>query len=317
MKKSLLLIMLCTLCNLVYSQNCVGSGTANVSFVSSSGGVCVYNIAMSVTTTQNSAKAVRFSILNASPSVSPVCKTSSSTIINCANTGNLNNIGNNVVITHTFTNVSIPCNTAPNVNIEGTTANNDFSSLCTAITVTQTNPSPVKLSYFKAIANLTEVNLTWQTEVETNSNHFVVQRSGNAQEFGDLASIKTAGESTQKNNYKFVDKNPLPGINYYRLRQVDNDGSFTFSKIIDIKSEGGVSETIIYPNPSVGSFEVTTKEPILSSEVYNAAGKAIDIKLIQKGNSYSVDFGKTPESGLYFLKIKTRSGITNYRVVIQ
>jgi hypothetical protein len=300
----------------VNGQACVGNGTANITFVSSSGGNCTYNISMSVTTTSNSAKAARFSVLNATPIINPVCKTSSLTTINCTNTGNLNNLGNGVVINHTFTNVTIPCNTAPSLSLEGTTANNNFSSLCNAITVTQTNPNPVKISYFNGISQSNKIALNWQTESEIGFSHFVVQRSGNALEFGDLETIKADGESTEKINYRFIDNNPFPGINYYRLRQVDKDGTVSFSKIIDINADGGASEIIIYPNPSTGSFKMKNNETIISSDVYNASGKKIDGILRKEETTYTLDFPNKPESGIYFLKITTASGIKKYRVAI-
>ncbi|MCP9754755.1 T9SS C-terminal target domain-containing protein [Lacihabitans sp. CCS-44] len=317
MKKCILLLLSWMYSYIAYSQACVGTGTANITFVSSSGETCNYNIAMSVTTTQNAAKAARFSILNASPVISPVCKINSTTIINCATATGLSNLGDGFVITHTFSNVTFPCGTQPQVSIEGTTNNatsNGFN--CTAITTTSSNANPVKISYFKGLSQENQISLNWETETETSFSHFVVQRSGNAQEFGDLQIIKAKGESTEKTTYQFIDQNPFPGMNYYRLRQLDNDGSISYSKIIDINAEGGASETLIYPNPGSGSFNIKSNETILESEAYNSSGKSVAVKLEKSGDKYQLDFLQKPESGLYFLKVRTLKGMVKYRIAI-
>ncbi|MFY7908261.1 MAG: T9SS type A sorting domain-containing protein [Emticicia sp.] len=318
MKKILaILSILSSTIGSIFAQDCIGTGRATFSFVSASGSNCTYNISMSVTTTQNAAKAVRFSILNATPAVAPVCKINTATIINCATASGLTNIGNNVTITHTFTNVTFPCSTTPSINIEGTTDNSPNGTfLCNQITETTTNANPVKISYFKGLAINNEINLSWQTEAETNSNHFVVQRSHNAAEFNDLMLIKSAGESLVKTDYQYTDKNPLPGVNYYRLLQVDNDGSQTFSKIIDIKSAGGSSETMIFPNPSSGEFILQSNEEIISLELNSINGRKIDTKIQRQGGQYLLNLINKPGTGTYILQIKTTSGITKHRLSI-
>lgn len=316
MKRILLAFGLSLISYLGMAQQCIGNGTATITYKSTAAGVCTYDIAMSVTTTQNAAKIVRFEINNATPAVSPVCKINSSTIIACDAT-NLNNIGNNVTITHTFTNVSFPCNTSPAIVISGSTSSNAFQNLCTPpIVITITNANPVKISYFKGIASADGITLNWQTETETNSSYFAVQRSNNAQEFSDLAIIKSSGESLSKIDYQYTDTKPLSGINYYRLRQVDNDGSQTFSKIIDIKSEGGSSETVIFPNPSDGEFLLQSNEDIISLDAYSISGKKIEVKLEKKDHQYLLTFINKPDIGSYLLQVKTTSGITKYRLMV-
>lgn len=316
MKKYLLLILLHLLSTKGFSQpQCIRDPIATLSFESSSGGNCTYNITMTVTSTSNGTKAARFGILNSITPVTDVCKNASGVIPCSGSSSSPITDGNSVSYS---TQATFLCSAQPSFRIEGTTSNSIFQTVCTPLlTVTFTNPNPVKISYFNGYAEANQIALNWETESETAFSHFVIQRSGNAAEFGDLEKINSAGESIEKTNYKFTDKNPIPGVNYYRLRQVDNDGSISFSKIIDVNSEGGVSETIIYPNPSVGRFMIKTKEPILASEAFNSIGKNIEFKLEKLGNSYSVNFEKTPESGLYYLKVRTQSGITNYRIVIQ
>ena len=316
MKKCLIGVLVIWFNTNALAQGCIESPTATVAFVSSSGSNCTYDVSLSVTASPSPrTRAVRFIV----GALTPVCKTATNTLIACDATGVNTYISGGTVITHTFTGVTVPCNTAfPSItSIVGTTASTIFTSTCSSATAITYTPFPVKLSYFKGFANPNEIALTWQTEAETNSSHFVVQRSGNAKEFGDLETIKSAGESTNKINYQYLDKNPLAGINYYRLLQIDKDGSITYSKIIDINSEGGASELIIYPNPSAGKFILKSNEPILSAEAFNASSQAVEVKFEKNADGNFLNFKNKPISGSYYLRVKTKTKAANYRIVVE
>lgn len=316
MKKYYTLLLVIFYYSNTFSQNCITAGSASPTFVSASGLNCTYNIPMSVTTVQGGTKAVRFTLTNGNPSILPVCKKGTTITVNCALIPN-GNIAASTVITHTFSNVIVPCNVAPIIVIQGTTSDFNGGSICDEIAVSTSTASPVTLSYFKGFANSNKITLSWQTEAETNSSHFVVQRSGNAKEFGNLETLKSAGESTNKINYQFSDKNPLVGINYYRLLQVDKDGSVVHSKIIDINSEGGASEVIIYPNPSDGKFILKSNELILSADAFNSSSQAVDVNLEKNTEGYSLNFKDKPTSGTYYLRVKTQTKATKYRIVVE
>ena len=113
-----------------------------------------------------------------------------------------------------------------------------------------TNPLPVELLSFNAIMNGGVVDLDWTTATEINNDYFVVERSADGETFEDLFSIDGAGNSSGIINYFDRDLNPLSGVSYYRLRQVDFDGSFTHSHIVPVQrvnpDEVAVS---LFPNP--------------------------------------------------------------------
>lgn len=298
-----------------YSQ-CVTNATATLNYVSSSGANCTFNFTPSaiINNTPN-VKMVQFTF-PAGSSPSSVCYSGTPiALVPCS--GSYTSISNNTtLVTLPLATITMPCS-GSSLTYRAQTATNGTGGECTSATsLTVTGASPVRLSYFKGISLENKISLSWQTEVETNSSYFVVQRSGNAQEFGDLQIIKSKGESVEKTTYQFIDQNPFPGMNYYRLRQVDNDGSTTYSKIIDINAEGGASETLVYPNPGIGTFNVRSNETILESEVYNSSGKSVAVELEKSGDKYQLDFLQKPESGLYFLKLRTLKGIKKYRIVI-
>ncbi|MEL6273709.1 MAG: hypothetical protein AAFU03_01215, partial [Bacteroidota bacterium] len=111
---------------------------------------------------------------------------------------------------------------------------------------------PVELVDFQARANRSqEVELSWQTEVEINNDYFVVEHATDNRDFQDLLRVNGAGNYDGILNYEALHPNPAPGNNYYRLRQVDYDGTFTHSDLrrVTIARSAGVNGVEIYPNP--------------------------------------------------------------------
>lgn len=142
--------------------------------------------------------------------------------------------------------------TATNGTIVTSSAVTAFSPF-TLASVSLANPLPVELTWFKA--SLTESGtglLEWRTESELNNDHFEVERSMNGVDFTQLGNVQGAGTTNNSNNYKFEDKNPLPGVAYYRLKQVDFDGTFDYSSIIalDYKDAEAIQNRFfVSPNP--------------------------------------------------------------------
>ncbi len=116
------------------------------------------------------------------------------------------------------------------------------------VTATAGGALPVTLAGF-SVRNSNGVNiLSWSTQQESNSRHFVIERSNDGRKFSDIGKVAAAGNSNSKRNYFFTDNHPLKGINYYRLRSVDNDNLFKLSSVRSIRNEG-LADITIYPNP--------------------------------------------------------------------
>lgn len=90
---------------------------------------------------------------------------------------------------------------------------------------------PVELTHFDVRAEREGIRLTWATASEHNSAYFDIERSGSDARFEPIGRIAAAGHSLEERRYEFFDARPLPGLNYYRLRQTDTDGSFSYSPI--------------------------------------------------------------------------------------
>ena len=114
------------------------------------------------------------------------------------------------------------------------------------MTMTFDSPLPVELINFGAKALEEEVKLFWSTASETNNDYFTIERSSDGRNFEAIAEIFGNGTTTTFSNYSFTDKNPERGLNYYRLKQTDFDGKFTYSDIKTVEFES-IESVLIYP----------------------------------------------------------------------
>lgn len=119
----------------------------------------------------------------------------------------------------------------------------------TLASVTTENPLPVELLSFNAEYKNKNVLLEWITASELNNDYFSVQRSKDGKSFQDIARVKGAGSSSSLKQYQIIDDNPLPDLSYYRLKQVDFDGSekLTHPVAVKIPTSGTISIISVMP----------------------------------------------------------------------
>jgi hypothetical protein len=123
----------------------------------------------------------------------------------------------------------------------------------TSILLSQPDPLPIDLLNFAATLIEKEILIYWSTATEINNSYFSLEHSADGLNWNELAVIDGAGNSNSTKQYSFLDQNPFPSWNYYRLMQVDFDGHFTYSSSIskEWKKIGAPPASIkIYPNPS-------------------------------------------------------------------
>ena len=180
---------------------------------------------------------------------------------------------------------------------------------------------PVTLLQFVASRKNEQVHLQWSTVNEVNNKQFVVERSADRSHFAEIATIAGVGNSTRVNNYKAIDLQPLAGVNYYRLKQIDVDGSFTYSGIIAVNfGIENILQLKVYPNPvtnkitlqfgsATGRYSAVVYD-LQGKKVLKATGVVADIN--QQINSqlnrlmpgiYSVELtGNSQKSSVFFIK---------------
>jgi choice-of-anchor A domain-containing protein len=171
---------------------------------------------------------------------------------------------------------------------------------------------PVTLSDFQIMRSEQGVILKWQTTAETNSDRFEVQHSKNAKDWKELGIVNSAGESAVKQSYDLIDKNPVNGQNYYRLKMVDRDETYAFSSIrsIVIKND---NQVYVYPNPFTDEFSVKTSEfsSVKIMSLLASDGRAYALPLAQEKISV-----KSFQSGFYILQLTNADGtVTNKKIL--
>jgi hypothetical protein len=147
----------------------------------------------------------------------------------------------------------------------------------TIISMNSATPLPVELANFNATMLLTEVELTWETASESNNDYFSVERSDNCTSWEEITKINGAGNSTTLLTYRYMDKQPLKSASYYRLRQTDNNGQFSYSHVISINnSTTSASDINVYPNPTMNVVTLETKHSAFDTIlVYDDYGRNI------------------------------------------
>ncbi|SDL44485.1 PQQ-dependent sugar dehydrogenase [Siphonobacter aquaeclarae] len=166
-------------------------------------------------------------------------------------------------------------------------------------------PLPVTLTAFTAVPEEGGVRLAWQTASEKASERFDIQHSLNSRSWSDIGNVPAAGESDGVRRYAFRHEGPAGGVNYYRLRMVDTDGSAAFSPVRNVVLDRPFSLTV-YPNPSAGGV-LYFKSPELASvhsvEVINPAG----VTVLKAEGTPRLDT-RPLATGVYLLKITRLTG---------
>jgi len=137
---------------------------------------------------------------------------------------------------------------------------------------------PIQLTSFKAKLVNNRVEIFWTTASETNSDYFTIEKTKDFTHFETVARVEGAGNSISTLNYSTVDTDPYHGISYYRLKQTDYNGMFTYSKNVSINLESEKKFKFdIYPNPSDGIsinlFITAQKDDEVMFVLSDASGK--------------------------------------------
>ncbi|MCB0707061.1 MAG: T9SS type A sorting domain-containing protein [Saprospiraceae bacterium] len=178
--------------------------------------------------------------------------------------------------------------------------------VCTAV--------PIELTYFEAYRERNAVNLDWQTLTEVDNEGFEVYRSRDGNTWEMIDFVEGAGTSFEELNYQYVDNKPNPGWNYYRLRQVDYDQSFTWTKIEGVLFKQEEGALTIFPNPTDGEFQYILPQEVFQGatmlvKVYNSTGSLLLSDQVSGAAQGSLDLSGLA-NGVYLIVIST--GQNNY-----
>ena len=167
-------------------------------------------------------------------------------------------------------------------------------------------PLPVTLISFKA--NITESQQTvlkWATASEKDNDYFVVERSKNASDFELVGKVKGKGTIDLRNDYSFTDESPLKGINYYRLKQVDLDGQYSYTRAESVIKDGDGTISL-YPNPTTNILKINFEDTdqIEDATIYDMMGRVVKTII---GNQDKYEVVNLPQ-GKYIIQIDLLDG---------
>jgi len=196
--------------------------------------------------------------------------------------------------------------TTATYNTTGVTFTGSFTDFSRYFLVDQYTVLPIELISFTG--NLVEHNsiLNWRTSSELNNQEFDVQWSPDGIHFTTLGIVPSKGSSSTNEYYTYTHVQPLNGVNYYRLKEIDNDGKFAYSETVAILvTDSPVTDPFLYPNPARNSITLNLGSvvPQMDMSLYN-----VDMQLLRKQDllnaalTTNIDISQLPP-GVYFLQV--------------
>ena len=187
--------------------------------------------------------------------------------------------------------------------------------------VDNTTPLPIELLGFVAKLKDENVLLNWETATEINNDYFVLEKSADGINFIEFTQQPGAGNSHTIRNYSFIDKNPFNGVSYYRLKQVDFNGKFSYSEIESVTRKETLSIGL-YPNPMHNYLTLSTNfdaEKEVSILIFSVTGKLIDqqkVIMIKGTTTFLINTTQLP-LGTYFVKVISDNELIKVKKIIK
>jgi hypothetical protein len=183
-----------------------------------------------------------------------------------------------------------------------------------------TAPLPVHFEELSATCNLGVAQLHWITGSETNNSYFVIERATESGTYVQVGTVPGAGTSSNAISYTWYDENPLPGTSYYRIRQFDYDGNFSYSPVT-VLSGCALFTVNLFPNPFSDHTQLHLDSPdaanlniaitdVLGRQVLTPAAN----QQIGKGvSNVDIDLSSFP-SGFYFMRVVVDTKVYIYKL---
>ena len=185
-------------------------------------------------------------------------------------------------------------------------------------------PLPVELTSFQASYNENLVTLTWQTATEINSYCFEVERSNDNTTWDKIGSVNAGGNSNKVLNYEYFDNITTDGKYYYRLKQIDLDGSFKYTSVVEVNAVMPMLYSLSqnYPNPFNPTTKINYSIPVnakVTLNIYSITGELV-ITLVDEdltAGNYTIDFDASKlASGTYFYRIIANDFIQTKKMLL-
>ena len=184
---------------------------------------------------------------------------------------------------------------------------------------------PIELLNFDAHLNGDKVDLKWITSTEINNDFFTIERSVNTKDWEEVVVVNGAGNSTQQIEYFETDYSPKSGISYYRLKQTDFDGNFTYSSIVPVTIENDKNNSLnVFPNPvemgGIVSLDFQDSEDEVLVVLRDVTGKEFYSKLfldIEKGKLIGIPIEDIIPAGIYLITATSENQIYSKKIIVR
>lgn len=161
---------------------------------------------------------------------------------------------------------------------------------------------PVNILSFELEKQKDGILIKWTTANEINNKGFVVERSNDSKLFEELQFVSA---KTEAGDYSFKDVNPINGKNYYRLKQIDLDGTVSLHEVKFIDFNSSVSELTLYPNPVTNGILHVRHENNAEITIVNSIGQTVR-RVSTSGNFTTINVSNLAK-GIYFMRVNDRT----------
>ena len=153
-----------------------------------------------------------------------------------------------------------------------------------------------------------DIQLQWSVATQINNEKYVVEHSADGKNFATIGEIAGDGTSYEIKNYDFIHTAPSIGVNYYRIKQIDVNGKYSYSDIASIRYDGN-GETKIYPNPAASEVTITTTGSAFL-QIIDVQGKILSKQTISEGQN-TINLAGLPKGILIFMVGNQRFRVLN------
>lgn len=176
---------------------------------------------------------------------------------------------------------------------------------------------PVELLYFTAVVNHNIVELNWQTGSKKNNSGFEIQRSSDGIHWKSIDFVPGNGTTQNVQNYTFIDEQPLLGLNYYRLKQIDFDWIFEYSSIVSVEMNTSIYTAQIFPNPTYDDLTIVLNSNQNTPKLYiiNVLGETLQSYPIHN-NKEQISLSSFPD-GAYIIQLHYSHFVESYKIIKQ
>ncbi|TLU97291.1 GEVED domain-containing protein [Dyadobacter luticola] len=173
-------------------------------------------------------------------------------------------------------------------------------------------PLPVTLMTFEGSLKESHVALEWATAEEANADRFEIQHSTNGKNWNLIGTVLAKGESSVRENYEFQHAAIVNGQNFYRLKMIDRDETFAFSKIVRIVFDK-TSAFMVYPNPATHLIRISNNELVKQVTLHSASG----VKVFELKDHFheGIDVSELSQ-GIYMITISHLNGTVSTQKVL-